>query len=73
VKERGGAVVNDVQRIENARAAAEAADAAGHPHARGSRTGDIEAGLMRYLAAEAYHEKVAEERETDKSKPDETG
>jgi hypothetical protein len=73
VKERGGAVVNDVERIEKARAAADAAETAGHPHARGSRAGDIEAGLMRYLAAEAYHEKVAEERDTDKGTSDETG
>jgi hypothetical protein len=55
--------VSDKQRIENAAAAREAAEAAGHPHARGSRAGDIEGGLMRYLAAEAYREKVAESAE----------
>ena len=54
--------MTDYQGMENARAAKEAADAAGRPHARGSRAGDIEAGLMRYLAAEAYHEKVEEIR-----------
>jgi len=57
--------VNDFQKTENAAAARDAADAAGHPHPRGSRAGDIEAGMMRYLAAEAYHEKVAESREAD--------
>ena len=62
--------MNDVQRTENAAAAAEAA---GRPHARGSRAGDIEGGLMRYLAAEAYHEKVAEAAEAEKSGRDETG
>ena len=65
--------MNDIQRTETARAAAEAAETAGHPHARGSRAGDIEAGLMRYLAAEAYHEKAAETREADQGGPDETG
>jgi len=64
--------MSDVQRTETARAAAEAAETAGHPHARG-RAGDIEAGLMRYLAAEAYHEKAAETREADQGGPDETG
>ena len=64
--------MNDVQRIETARAAAEAAETAGHPHARGSRAGDIDAGLMRYLAAEAYHEKAAETHEADQGEPDET-
>ena len=55
--------MTDNQRIENAAAAREATDAAGHPHARGSRAADIEGGLMRYLAAEAYHEKAVEETE----------
>lgn len=55
--------MTDNQRIENAAAAKEATEAAGHPHARGSRAADIEGGLMRYLAAEAYHEKVAEDTE----------
>ena len=55
--------MTDTQRIENAAAAQEAATAAGRPHARGSRAGDIEGGLMRYLAAEAYHEKAAEDAE----------
>jgi hypothetical protein len=54
--------VTDYKARENAAAAKEAADAAGRPHARGSRAGDIEAGLMRYLSAEAYHEKVEETR-----------
>jgi hypothetical protein len=57
--------VNDYQKTENAAAAREAADAAGRPHARGSCAGDIESGLMRYLAAEAYHEKVEETRDAD--------
>lgn len=56
--------MSDYQRNESAAAAREAAEAAGHPHARGSRAGDIEAGLMRYLAAEQYHEKVEETRES---------
>ena len=55
--------MTDNQRIESAAAAKEATEAAGHPHARGSRAADIEGGLMRYLAAEAYHEKVAEDTE----------
>lgn len=55
--------MNDFKRTENAAAAREAAEAAGHPHTRGSRAGDIEAGLMRYLAAEQYHEKVEETKE----------
>jgi hypothetical protein len=55
--------VTDNQRIESAAAAKEATEAAGHPHARGSRAADIEGGLMRYLAAEAYHEKSAESAE----------
>lgn len=55
--------MSDRERIENAATAQEAAEGAGHPHARGSRAGDIEGGLMRYLAAEAYHEKVAEDAE----------
>ena len=54
--------MTDHKGMENAAAAKEAADAAGRPHARGSRAGDIEAGLMRYLAAEAYHEKAEETR-----------
>jgi hypothetical protein len=68
----GGGVVNDTQRIENAAAAREAAEAAGRPHARGSRAGDIEAGLMRYLAAEQYHEKVEETR-AEKGEDEKTG
>lgn len=58
--------MTDYKGMENAAAAKEAADAAGRPHARGSRAGDIEAGLMRYLAAEAYHEKVEETRAEEK-------
>ena len=54
--------MTDHKGMENAAAAREAADAAGRPHARGSRADDIEAGLMRYLAAEQYHEKVEESR-----------
>ena len=55
--------MTDNQRIESAAAAKEATEAAGHPHARGSRAADIEGGLMRYLAAEAYHEKAVEDSE----------
>ena len=65
--------MNDYQKLENAAAAAEAAEAAGHPHPRGSRAGDIEAGLMRYLAAEAYHEKVEEQRAPDETDQHESG
>lgn len=54
--------MTDHKGMESAAAAKEAADAAGRPHARGARAGDIEAGLMRYLAAEAYHEKAEETR-----------
>ena len=57
--------MTDYERIENAAAALEAAESAGRPHPRGARAGDIEAGLMRYLAAEAYHEKVEEDREAE--------
>ena len=62
--------MNDYQRIESAAAAKEAADTAGHPHPRGARAGDIESGLIRYLAAEAYHEKVEETREADDTDDD---
>ena len=60
--------MTDNQRIESAAAAKEATEAAGHPHARGSRAADIEGGLMRYLAAEAYHEKAAEGAEESEPK-----
>jgi len=61
--------MNDYRGAENAAAAKEAAATAGHAHPRGSRAGDIEAGLMRYLAAEQYHEKVEETREKDADEP----
>ena len=56
--------MNESRNIENAAAASEAAEAAGRPHPRGSRAGDVESALMRYLAAEQYHEKTEEARET---------
>lgn len=59
--------MTDHTGMENAAAKREATDTAGRPHARGSRAGDIEAGLMRYLAAEAYHEKVEESRAEKKA------
>ena len=62
--------MNDNRRIENASAAREARDAAGRPHPRGARSGEIDAALMRYLAAEQYHEKVAETREADETEQD---
>ena len=63
--------MNDYRGVENAAAAKEAAATAGHAHPRGSRAGDIEAGLMKYLAAEQYHEKVEETREkTGEETPD---
>jgi hypothetical protein len=65
--------VTDNQRIENAAAAKEATEAAGHPHARGSPAADIEGGLMRYLAAEAYHEKAAESAEESASEKEKRG
>ena len=46
-----------------------AAEAAGQ---HGSRAAAIEAGLMRYLAAEAYREKVEEGREDEHAEADET-
>jgi hypothetical protein len=55
--------VNDFKGTENAATAKEARDAAGRAHPRGARAGDIEAAMMRYLAAEQYHEKVEETRE----------
>lgn len=62
--------MTDIQRTESAAAAKEAAEHAGNPHTtRGSRAADIQGGLMRYLAAEAYHEKVLED--TEKSAPGE--
>ena len=57
--------MNDIQGIENAATTTEARDAAGRAHPRGARTGDIEAAMMRYLAAEQYHEKVEETREAE--------
>jgi hypothetical protein len=62
--------VNDFKGIENAATAKEARDAAGRPHPRGARTGDIEAAMMRYLAAEQYHEKAAETREDEDAEQD---
>lgn len=57
--------MTDIQRTESAAAAKEAAEHAGNPHTtRGSRAADIQGGMMRYLAAEAYHEKVLEDAET---------
>lgn len=61
--------MTDYKGMENAAAAKEAADAAGRPHARGSRAADIDAGLMRYLAAEQYHEKAEETRSQKSEKP----
>lgn len=57
--------MNDYQSSENAATTRDAIESAGHPQTRGSRAGDIEAGLMRYLAAERYHEKVEEIREAE--------
>jgi hypothetical protein len=57
--------MSDRRKTENAAAANEAVAAAGRPHARGSRAGDIEEGLIRYLAAEQYHRKAEETREED--------
>jgi hypothetical protein len=58
--------VNDFKQAENAATGKDALDSAGRPHPRGARTGDIEAAMMRYLAAEQYHEKVEESREDEK-------
>lgn len=63
--------MNENQRVENATAASEAAEAAGHPHPRGSRAGDLEAALMRYLAAEQYHEKAEEARADEQARKSE--
>jgi hypothetical protein len=63
--------VNENQRVENATAARDAAEAAGHPHPRGSRAGDLEAALMRYLAAEQYHEKAEETRADEQARKSE--
>jgi hypothetical protein len=62
--------VNDFKGIENAATASEARDAAGRPHPRGARAGDIESAMMRYLAAEQYHEKVEESREAEEAEQD---
>ena len=62
--------MNDYRRIENASAAREARDAAGRPRPRGARSDEIDAALMRYLAAEQYHEKVEETREADETEQD---
>ena len=51
--------MSDYQRIEKEAAGREARAAVGS-YPRGSRAGDIDAALMRYLAAEEYHEKVEE-------------
>jgi hypothetical protein len=63
--------VNENQRVENATAASEAVEAAGHPRPRGSRAGDLEAALMRYLAAEQYHEKAEEARADEQARKSE--
>jgi hypothetical protein len=62
--------VNDFKGIENAATAKEARDAAGRAHPRGARAGDIQAAMMRYLAAEEYHEKVEETRAAEDADED---
>lgn len=64
--------MNDFTGVENAATTKEARDVAGRPHPRGARTGDIEAAMMRYLAAEQYHEKVEETREAESAEQDTT-
>jgi hypothetical protein len=57
--------VNDYEKTEKAAAAGEAAEAVVH-RPQGSRAVDIKAGMIRYLAAEAYREKVEETRASHK-------
>lgn len=54
--------VSDYQKIEKAEVAREARDAAGRPRARSSKADILDAALMRYLAAEEYHEHIEEKR-----------
>ena len=55
--------MGDHERIERQAAAGEARAAAG-TLPRGPHAGALDAALMRYLAAEEYHEKVEETRES---------
>ena len=51
--------MSEYERIEKGRAAREARTAVGI-NARSSRADHIDAALLRYLAAEEYHEKIEE-------------
>jgi hypothetical protein len=60
--------VNENELVEKAAAAHEATSTAVHRQ-QGSRAAEIESGLIRYLAAEAYHEHVQETRENEDDEP----
>jgi len=55
--------MSDHERIEKQATSREALAGAG-THPRSSSGAAIDAALMRYLAAEEYHEKVEEDRES---------
>jgi hypothetical protein len=57
--------MKDVQRAENAAAAQQARDAAGHPHTAGTQARLVDAALRRYLAAETYREEQHADRPDD--------
>lgn len=61
--------MNDDEKRGKRAAVTESTATSGH-ESHGSRAADIQAGLMRYLAAEAYREKVEEKREQEKEAPD---
>ena len=62
--------MTDHRSIEKAAASSEAAEAVGRRDPRGTRGGEVEAAMMRYLAAEQYHEKVEESREEAADEPE---
>jgi hypothetical protein len=57
--------VTDYQSQEKTAASREATEGVGNRDPRGVRGGEVGAALMRYLAAEQYHEKVEEDRELE--------
>jgi hypothetical protein len=61
--------VNDYQKTEKAAANREAVGFAGRPHPRAFNAEAVDAALIRYLAAQEYHEHVVESREAAEEEP----
>lgn len=65
------APVSSFDEAEKAAAAKEARDAVGSTQRRsGSRTDEVEAALMHYLATEQYHERGAPPHATEDDEPE---